>query len=412
MFAAALASSFWVDIVANTVDAADEGAALEQPEFFTYANARNYDFFQYYAGGHNWRLGLDPYRNHPTVPSAIPNPRHSDTGISGYIYPPTMLPAYGALAGLGYDDARHTWFAVNLAFLALGIGVAAAVTAGRRLELVTAAVLLTMCSYPFLYHVHGGQVDLIVAGLAVSAFFLYPRWRGWPSAGLLAAAILLKVSPVLLLAVMALYFRDLRFVLKTLVCLGAGIALSLLAFSPHLYVEYAGTILPRISAPDPDRFNQTLVRLWSAWPVPAKALSAFGYAALLFFAFLAGSRRRSSPNTHVEVDPQTESRAVLALAVLMTLIFSPLAWQMAYVMAIVPLAALLVAAPPRDRSWAPLVVAAGAALISSRVFDVKVLNLLNVLGAVVVVLCLLYCYLPLQRPALTVPTGDRSDAGD
>jgi hypothetical protein len=83
------------------------------------------------------------------------------------------------------------------------------------------------------------------------------------------------------------------------------------------------------------------------------------------------------------------------------------------VMAIVPLAALLVAAPPRSRSLAPLVVAAGAALISSRVFDVKVLNLLNVLGAVVVVLCLLYCYLPLQRPALTVPPGDhRSDAGD
>ena len=143
-----------------------------------------------------------------------------------------MLPVFGALARLGYDDARHVWFGITMAFLALSVGVAVAVTPGRRLEVLTAAVLLTMCSYPLLFHVHQGQIDLIVAALSVSAFLLYPRWQGWPAAALMALAILIKVTPVLLLAAMVLYFRDIRFLLKTLACLAAGLALSLLTRLP------------------------------------------------------------------------------------------------------------------------------------------------------------------------------------
>jgi hypothetical protein len=398
LFAAALACSFWVEIIGNTLDGLDVQAnAASEPEYFAYTSGHNFDFFQYYAGGHNWRLGLDPYLNHPDVPNAIHHPRHEDKTISGYIYPPTLLPAFGALARLDYADARHTWFVINVVFFALGIAVAAAVTPGRRLELITAAVLLTMCSYPFFYHVHQGQIDMIVAALAVSSFLLYPRWRGWPSAALIAVAILVKLTPVLLLAVMVIYFRDLRFLLKTVACLAIGLGLSLLAVAPHLYVEYFTTTLPKISVSSPDRYNQTLVRFWSHWPVMVKALSAFGYAALLFFAYVAGRNSRRIPESERTVDVLTESRAVLTLAVLMTLIFSPLAWQMAYVIAIVPVAALLIARPPRDRAWAPLGIALGAALISSRIFDVQVLNLLNVLGGSVVVLCVLYCYLPLRE---------------
>ena len=257
LFAAAVASSFWVEIVKNTLESVDKGAAAVEPEFAAYTGAHNFDFFQYYAGGHNWRIGLDPYENHPTDLAAIQHPRHEDKSISGYIYPPTVLPLFGAVSRLDYEDARHTWFAMTVAFLAMSVALAVAVTPGRRLELLTAAVFLTMCSYPLLFHVHQGQIDLIVASLSVSAFLLYPRWRGWPSAVLIAAAILIKVTPLLLMAVMVVYFRDVRLLLKTLVCLGAGLALSLLAVSPHLYVEYVGTTLPRISGSSPDRFNQT-----------------------------------------------------------------------------------------------------------------------------------------------------------
>lgn len=97
--------------------------------------------------------------------------------ISGYIYPPTVLPLLGRLARYDYDWARTAWLALD---------VAVVVSRGRRLEVLTAAVPLTMVSFAFFYHVHEGHIDMIVAGLSISAFLLYPRWGGWPSAALLS----------------------------------------------------------------------------------------------------------------------------------------------------------------------------------------------------------------------------------
>ena len=392
-----MAGAYWVEIVTDTLDRPDDQrTASIEPEFFRYAGGHNFDFFQYYAAGHNWSLGLDPYANHPDDPRALPHPRHVDKSISGWIYPPVSLPAFASLADLPYDSARHTWFAITLGFLAASIAVAVLVTPGRRLEILTGCVLLTVCSYPLLYHFHQGQIDLVVGSLAVSAFLLYPRWRGWPSAALLAAAILLKLTPALLLLVMVVYFRDARFLLKTLACLVAGVTMSLLAVSPGLYWEYATSILPRMSATEPSRYNQTLVRFWSGFPVMARALSAFGYLAVLFLAYASGRNSRRIPEADRVVEPQTEGRGILLFTLLMTLMFSPLAWQMAYAMAIVPVAVLLVAAPPRTAPWAPVGLVVGAAFMSSQIYDVQVLNLLNVLGAGIAVLCLIRYYLPLM----------------
>lgn len=397
VLAAAIAGAYWVEIVTDVLNRPDDQrVASIEPEFFRYAGGHNFDFYQYYAAGHNWSLGLDPYLNHPDDPRVLPHPRHEDKSVSGWIYPPVSLPVFAALADLPYDSARHAWFAITLGFLAAGIAVAVLVTPGRRLEILTACVLLTVCSYPLLYHVHQGQIDLVVGSLAVSAFLLYPRWRGWPSAALLAAAILLKLTPALLLVVMVLYFRDVRFLAKTLACLVAGVAVSLLAISPGLYWEYVTHILPHMSATDASRHNQTLVRFWSGFPVMARILSAFGALAALFLAYVSGRNSRRIPEADRVLEPQTEGRAILLFTLLMTLMFSPLAWQMAYAMTIVPVAALLVASPPRTAPWAPVGLVVGAAFMSSQIYNVQVLNLLNVFGAGIAVLCLIRYYLPLS----------------
>jgi hypothetical protein len=397
VLAVTLAGSYWVDIVQQLLDEPNPRGEATQPEWYRYTDGGyNFDFFQYYAGGHNWSQGLDPYLNHPDNASAIQNPRHDDRSVSGYIYPPTWLPLFAAFARMDYEQARLGWFALNVGLFALLVAVAALASPGRRLEVLTAAVLLTLCSYPFLYHVHQGQIDLIVAALAVGAFLVYPRWHGWPSAVLFALAICVKVTPVLLLVAMVAYFRDARLLLRALACLVALGLVSLMAVSPHLYWQYVFDVLPRISVSDPSRYNQTLMRFWSAWPQVLRAFSLLGYAALVFLAYVCGKARVSPGRRQPRVGPRTEALAVLALAVTMTLMFSPLAWQMAYVMTIVPMALLLTASGPRDAPWAPLVLALGTGLMSMRVFDVQVLNLLNALGAAVVVLCLLYYYLPLQ----------------
>src|SRR5450759_3371000 len=153
-------------------------------------------FYQYYAGGHDWNLGLDPYLNYPDDPRVIHPPRMNYPQISGYIYPPTVLPLLSQLARYDYEWARTAWVALDVAVFSLMMLVAVVVSRGRRLEVLTAAVLLTMVSFAFFYHIHEGQIDMIVAGLSISAFLLYPRWGGWPSAALLAIAVATKVTPI------------------------------------------------------------------------------------------------------------------------------------------------------------------------------------------------------------------------
>ena len=390
LLSAAIASSYWVEIVTRAFNDVDP-----------IVHVPNYDFFQYYAGGYNWNLGLDPYTNHPGVARAIQHPRFDTHQISGYIYPPTLLPVYGALASTTYDGARRAWLAITLSAFSLLIAVAVWTSAGRRLEVLAACLLLTMASYPFIYHVHNGQADLVSASFTISAFLLYPRWRGWPTALLLALAVATKVTPVLILAVMVVYFRDWRLALKALAC-GLGlVAASLVWVHVGLYREFIFTTLPSIAVSDPSQFNQTVLRFWWKYPLVLKAVSALGYLALLFLVYVASRNRRRAPFGPGQADEQRRERnAVLLLSVLFMLFFSPLAWQMAYVWPIVPLALVLTARPPAGRPAAVVTLGVAAALLCSRIYDVRVLDLLNVIGAAVAMLALMRWYLPLDERAV------------
>jgi hypothetical protein len=398
LLAAALAANFWVGILRNTFN--DLSSAVGVPQ---------HDFYQYYAGGHNWNLGLDPYLNHPDDPRVIHQPRPNYPQISGYIYPPSVLPLMGLLARFDYDSARTAWLALDVGCFALLVLAAVAASPGRRLETLTACVLLTMVSFAFFYHVHEGQIDMIVAALSIGGFLLYPRWKGWPSAALLALAVAIKVSPVLLLAVMALYFRDWRFLLKTLVCGLAIFGASLAVVDFALYREYVSKILPTIAGSDSSPFNQTPLRFWWRYPAAVKIGSALGYAALLFLAWAAGRGSRRLPEAERRVDRGTERNAVLLLAVLLMLLFSPLAWQMAYVWVIVPLALVLVAPPPRGKEWVVIALGAAAALLSMRMWPYRVLDMTNIIGAALAALCVIRYYLPLETaspPSGGATTGD------
>ena len=154
----------------------------------------NYDFFVYYVAGRDWRLSLDPYSRHPEQGEF-----DYATGTTGkldrYIYPPTLLPLYGALSSLSYDTARSIWLAVNILTFCAAVAVAAALARARWLEVVTAAALITSAMFGFLYAMRQGQIDLFVSSLAIIAFLLYGKARSWPTAVLLALAMLTKVVP-------------------------------------------------------------------------------------------------------------------------------------------------------------------------------------------------------------------------
>jgi len=182
---------------------------------------------------------------------------------------------------------------------------------------------------------------------------------------------------------------------------GLVIFLGSLAFvDVGLYREYVTRILPTIAGSDSSPFNQTPLRFWWKYPTVVKIGSFLGYAALLFLAWVAGRNSRRVADSERRVDLRTERNSILLLAVVLMLLFSPLAWQMAYVWVIVPLALVLTAAPPRGKEFAVLVLALAAALLEMRMWPHRVLDMTNIVGAAVAAVCLMLYYLPLDLERL------------
>jgi hypothetical protein len=341
--------------------------------------APQYDFFQYYAGGHNWRAGFDPYRDHPGAPGALANGRGG--GISGYIYPPTFLPVLGLLSRLDYDQARALWTALGLAALAVPLALGVWLARGRRLVTAALGILLIVASDPVLFHVRQGQTDMLVAGLAVSGFLLYGRARSVPAAVLLAAAVLIKVTPLVLVLATVAYYRDWRFLLKTLVAGLAVVAVSALLVHPSLYVEYVIRVMPTVSEGNPFFHNQSLLRGWSHLSEQLKYASLAAYALVVMVAWACGRERPTSRLERASGPPASADLQLLALVTVAVLLFSPLSWRMAYAGAVVPMALVLAAAPWTGRRWEYVLAAAGTVLMCLPVWDAPLLDSLETMGA-------------------------------
>jgi hypothetical protein len=343
------------------------------------ASKPQYDFWQYYVAGHNWRLGADPYAAFPRVLGTIPFPR--STTISGYIYPPPGLPVFAVLSRLTYDRARAVWLGVCLGTLLCPLALGVAMARGRRWETAALGALLFAASDPILFHIRQGQIDMVVAGLSVTAFLLYGRWRSWPTALLFALAVALKLTPAVIAVALIAYHRDWRLLGKTFV-VGLGlVGASLLVVSPDLYREYVTTVLPAASGGNPFFHNQSLLRGWSHLDVWAKYASLGGYALVVAAAAVAGHRGLPARDALGRSLFTSRSLQLLVFSVMGVLLFSPLSWRMAFVWAVVPMALVLAAAPWSGARWQYALAAAGAVLMCLPVWDAPVLDSLETLGA-------------------------------
>ena len=189
-------------------------------------------------------------------------------------------------------------------------------------------------------------------------------------------------------------------------------AVSLAFVDLALYREYVSDILPAISGSDPSPSTRRRSASGAKYPTVVKLGSALGYAALLFLVWVTGRNSRRLPQAERRVDLRTERNAVLLLAVVLMLLFSPLAWQMAYVWVIVPLALVLTAPPPRGKEWAVLVIAVGAALLSMRMWPYRVLDMTNIIGGAVTALGLMLYYLPLDLEKLREARAEAEDGDE
>ncbi len=369
-----------------------------EERFFHYAtrsHGENWDFRVYYAAGHNWALGLDPYASQyeaPTVRSAAKPIRFPHQHTIRFIYPPTLLPAYRWLAHIPYRKARVYWRDLNFILLAAAGIVAVVLERSRRLEVSAALLLAGMVSFPLLYHVRQGNIDMIVAGLATCGFLLYGRLRSWPTAFLLALAIAAKLTPLLILAALVIYYRDLRILLKTAALLAVMVAVSLL-FVPLRYYREAARVLFVRSQSMPGAVNQSAMRFLHTVPWAPRYLSLIAFACLFVGLYRLG-RRADASTKALRRSGEAPDIRMFALTVLVMLLFTPLAWVWTYVWVIVPMAMLLVGRQRLHGTTGRLILLSAVALMSAPIArHGAVLDSLTMIGGAIALVALVLCCL-------------------
>jgi hypothetical protein len=352
----------------------------------------NVDYYAYYNGGAAYLHNLDPYT------------ATADTQI--FVYPPTFIPLYAQLSRLDFDTARQVWVIVYLVFFSLALGyLAFSSPSQERIPMILLGVTMLLLSYPFLYLVKQGQIDLIVASLIFSSLLFYINKHPNLSAVCLAAATLTKVNPAMLIITFVVFFRDWKYLIRFGAAFLGLIAISLLFMPLNWYWVYIARVLPDIK-PDNFYYSQTPFRWIEYWnlnhQIPllsfldqklvARLYPLTGSFFLAVYAFWAG-RRLKSQLSELRSGTSNPNIRFLAYAFFLlnafaTLLLSPRVWMMAYVWFILPMLPILLYLFRHGRTWLASAFALGVFTLTGMVKEEMILNGLNMGGAVICSICL------------------------
>lgn len=345
------------------------------------------DFTSYYVAAHVLKRGMPDALYYPEpvgsllAQATIERPWADvarDAGVANpnyYLYPPLFAAAALPLAWLPYEAAFRVWLVANVVFLA-----AALVLFLRSRARVTplgaaACVLLAGTSYPVWNHLKIGQSSLLVLLLLAACLSLLRRGRDVAAGIALSGAILLKLTPAILLALLVVRAR---FRAAAAAAAGAAglILLSGAVAGPEPLVTYATRMVPLLSAGTAFYPNQSLngflTRLMGmgdyrkadlSLDLAAPRLAAAVLGAAVVIASLAAAWRRRREEGP---EPLEDGFASLVLA---SLLISPISWEHHYVLALIPawILAARWSAPAAVPAAAPWIAGIASALAGSYV---------------------------------------------
>ena len=364
----------------------------------------NLDFFAYYLAGRASSLKLDPYAdNRAIAPELISTEGPSWQGK--FVYPPTFLPIYSAIATLQYNTARKLWAigALGIHFIALLILVRQSTT--KREEIFLAGLVLTLTSHPLLFHLRQGQVDLYVSSLILLSFITYLKKSHKLSALFLSIAFLLKINPILLLVTFLFFFRDRKY----LGYFGAStlflVLLSLLFMPANYYVKYFAEVLPSIAEGSSYIYNQSIFRLFNSWQVEVASDISSGWQfaighmnGVLTILLMTGLafffeviRKRWARENRVVINGQDSTElywSIFFMNIVATLLFTSRTWHMSFVWVILPMSKLLVVFMSSARYWFTALIGLSFALMNSVIIEEPWLDSLNMIGALLALILL------------------------
>lgn len=188
------------------------------------------DFNVYYHAARELLAGLDPYQN-------------SLGEWTPYIYPPLLAELIVPLAFLPLPVAAYVWFLISAASIAAAAWMSASLADDERARLAPnqrvseptfwrgpiAACAAVLVFRFVLDNFNLGQVNAVVAALAVAHVYLHARGSKKLSAVMLVLAVSIKLTPALLLVYHLAKLR-LKFAVACAALLVAVTALSFLPF--------------------------------------------------------------------------------------------------------------------------------------------------------------------------------------
>src|SRR4030095_15964222 len=195
----------------------------------TNADAYSNDFNVYYHAAREVIAGRDPYR-------------HSLGEWTPYIYPPLLAELIVPLAFLPLPIAAYVWFLIGATSIAAAAWMSARLvndkeggtpepgtteSASRRAAIAACAVIIVLRFVLDTFNL--GQVNALVAALAVAHVYLYARDRKALSAVALVIAVSIMLTPALLLVYHLAKLR-LKFAVACAALLVGVTAMSLLPF--------------------------------------------------------------------------------------------------------------------------------------------------------------------------------------
>lgn len=280
-----------------------------------------YDFHAYWAAGDRVLHGQALYDTTAVV-----------AGPSGlYLYPPPFVLPILPLALLPVATATWVWIALTL--VAFGVGTAL-LPAGRTVRWIV--VLLAALSMPFVYATKLGQVGSILYLL----FAIGWRWIDVPAAVGASGALgaLVKVQPGIVLAWAALT-RRWRAVGAGVAVLLVAAALSALVLGLGVWADFV-TVLGHVSDPisTPHNFTPGAVAYQLGLSGEAAALVQWASTGAAVLVFVFAALRLSAVPSYL-------------VAVVVSQLVSPIAWDHYAMLLLLPVAWLL----ERGRWWAVVI---------------------------------------------------------
>ncbi len=161
-----------------------------------------------------------------------------------YIYPPPLAIMIIPLALLAPEPATLMWFWMNVALLILSTMLIIRMLELHSSRIYAVALLIgALVSYPVIFSIFVGQVNVLLLMLLVLAWFFARRGTELLAAIMIATASLIKIFP-LCIALYFLWKGRYRIFLYTLAALIVLIAVSVAAVGVDPHVTYVNSVLP------------------------------------------------------------------------------------------------------------------------------------------------------------------------